>query len=319
MRATKRSQLAPDGRDSTTPGLRSAGVFVVGDVSRAILGVTAAPVRAEPSHRSERVTEWLCGEVLQVLQREDDWIRGRGPDGYEGWVTPGSVCAVDTAEADEWQERATLWSLGTDLVNADFKASVLEAGPKSHHESVPTCRALRSPWGGHLRPSDGGRVILPDGTQASPRDPDRLVPDEERADRYPAAGPAVVRSALAWLGAPYTWGGRRRSGVDCSGLVQAVHALHGVALPRDSGQQREVGRDLAIDSDRWKRLERGDLLFFAPEGRGITHVAIYVESGLILHAAASNGCVAVDDLRGPGALGRRLRDSIVAGTRPPAD
>ena len=201
----------------------------------AILGVTAAPVRAEPSHRSERITEWLCGEVLRVVAHEDDWILLPPDDG-----TP----------------------------------------PRS---------ANRLPWGGRARSSAGGRVMLPDGAEAMPRDPERLVPDHERAARYPATGSAVVRSAAEWLGAPYAWGGRRRSGVDCSGLAQAVYALHGVDLPRDSGPQREAGHDLSIDSDGWMRLGPGDLLFFAPEGRGITHVAICLGSGLILHAAASNG------------------------------
>jgi cell wall-associated NlpC family hydrolase len=239
------------------------------------------------------------------VAHEDDWIRGRGPDGYEGWVTAGSVCPADAAEADEWQRRATLWSLGTDLLPPD--------------DGAPPRFANRLPWGARARSSTGGRVILPDGAEAMPRDPERLVPDQERATRYSATGSAVVRSAMEWLGAPYAWGGRRRSGVDCSGLAQAVYALHGVDLPRDSGPQREAGHDLAIDSDRWMRLRRGDLLFFAPEGRGITHVAICLGGGAILHAAASNGCVAVDDLRGGGKLASRLRESIVAATRPCAD
>ena len=298
---------------------RPPAMCAVNGVSRVILQVAAAPVRAERSHRSERVTEWLCGETLEVLEQGDGWTRARGPDGYEGWVTTGSAYVCEAGEADEWRRRATLWSLGTDLLTVDPRPEHSEEGPALTDKGGSARPVNRLPWGARARSSDDGRVILPTGAQAVPRDPERLIPAEERASRFPATGPAVVRSALEWIGAPYAWGGRRRSGVDCSGLVQAAYALHGVGLPRDSDRQREAGRELAIDSDRWKRLERGDLLFFAPEGHGITHVAIYVGSGLILHAAASNGCVAVDDLRGTGTLGRRLRDSIVAGTRPSDD
>ncbi len=137
-----------------------------------------------------------------------------------------------------------------------------------------------------------------------------------------------MASARAWEGVPYVWGGRTECGVDCSGFVQSVYGLHGVRLPRDSRDQRECGAGREPGAGRAPRgrdrdaLLPGDLVFFAPEGHGITHVAVSLGGARILHAAASNGWVAEEDLEGDRPLARRLAASIVACTRPlarPAD
>ena len=40
-----------------------------------------------------------------------------------------------------------------------------------------------------------------------------------------------------FLNAPYLWGGRTVFGCDCSGFVQTVYKMMGIALERDSSQQ----------------------------------------------------------------------------------
>jgi len=90
------------------------------------------------------------------------------------------------------------------------------------------------------------------------------------------AGDAVSIAEL-FLGTPYLWGGRGAGGIDCSGLVQIALAATGVAVPRDTDQQRaHVGRELA-DGDT---LRRGDLVFFPG------HVGLMVDDSRLLHANA---------------------------------
>src|SRR5262245_46438690 len=51
--------------------------------------VAVAPVRREPAHTSECVTQALHGEGMQILEQSPDaaWLRIRlASDGYEGWL-----------------------------------------------------------------------------------------------------------------------------------------------------------------------------------------------------------------------------------------
>lgn len=263
-----------------------------------MIPVAVAPVRASPGHRAERVTDWLLGEIVRVLDIEDGWVRARGPDGYEGWIPAGPLDA-STVGAAEWRDTATLRSLGTAAAGLG-----------------------RIPWGARVRPLGDGRVGLPDGGAVEPTDPDRLLDLDALSARCPRSGHAVARSALEWLGAPYVWGGRTELGVDCSGFVQAVFAVHGVALPRDSHAQRDAHPDHEVpvpdpDDPESPPPEPGDLLFFAPEGCGVTHVALALDGWRIVHAASTNGRVAVDDLTVDRSLARLLAGSIVALARLP--
>ena len=66
----------------------------------AICTVSAAPVRVEPSHRTEMVNQILFGETMEVLQVNDEWIKVRTfYDGYEGWLTYHLITAIDEAAA----------------------------------------------------------------------------------------------------------------------------------------------------------------------------------------------------------------------------
>ena len=93
---------------------------------------------------------------------------------------------------------------------------------------------------------------------------------------------ALTRSALRFLGVPYVFGGTTASGFDCSGFVQHVFALLGVALPRTADAQYDVGRP-AVGGPR-----PGDLVFFDTYG-GVSHVGIYLGHGEFVHASSSRG------------------------------
>jgi len=102
----------------------------------------------------------------------------------------------------------------------------------------------------------------------------------------------VMYKVIEYLNTPYLWGGTSKRGIDCSGFVQAVmfQAL-GVALPRTSYEQSNVGVDVARED-----LKFGDLLFFDTRGRGrVSHVAIYLGDGYFVHSGSKTG-VAVASL-----------------------
>jgi cell wall-associated NlpC family hydrolase len=104
-------------------------------------------------------------------------------------------------------------------------------------------------------------------------------------------GYAIASAALQLQGVPYRAGGSDLSGFDCSGLVQYVLAQYGVAVPRVVRDQYEVGTSVRLDE-----LEPGDLVFFATEGRHVSHVGIAIGGDRFVHAPNARGSVRVDSL-----------------------
>ncbi len=101
-----------------------------------------------------------------------------------------------------------------------------------------------------------------------------------------------LNTAQSLLGVPYAYGGRSRSGTDCSGFVFQVFSPLGMSLPRTSAEQAQVG----VPIDRGA-LQSGDLVFFDTEGRGkVTHVGIVVGGTTFINANSYAGKVAMDDL-----------------------
>jgi len=267
----------------------------------AIVRVSWSPIRREPAHRSEMTNQLVLGEVVELLGAPvGDWLLVRAADGYEGHVTAGALRPVTNADAAAWTAAADEFSLGTELepVSVDQPAA-----------------AARAPWGARLPRAGEAEFLLPDGVRVMARRPDRVVSGPERALTYDARPAAAADTARQWMGVPYHWGGRIREGTDCSGLVQAVYALHGFRLPRDSRDQLEAGLRLSEPVDRAAGGLPGDLWFFAWDGQPVSHVGICLGEGAMLHASETRGCVGVDRL-GEGSFGKRLAAGLVGGTRP---
>jgi peptidoglycan DL-endopeptidase CwlO len=88
---------------------------------------------------------------------------------------------------------------------------------------------------------------------------------------------AAVQYALAQVGDAYVYGAAGPSAFDCSGLTMMAWAQAGVGLPHSSSAQFGSGPHVS-SSD----LQPGDLVFYYSP---ISHVAIYIGNGLIVHAA----------------------------------
>ena len=252
----------------------------------AIVTAALAPLLSEPRIVAPRVSEALHGEALDVLERREEWLRVRAPDGYIAWLNAGYVATGPTNWADDWKERASARSLSADIVLSDGRRR-LPTGARV---------ALRR---GVVELADGQRGAVASGYVRRAQEL-----------RVEARHLALPELAQKWFsGAPYLWGGRTEWGIDCSGLVQAVYAARGIALPRDSDQQFGQGKEIAMTSDG-AGYEAGDLLFFAERGR-VSHVALWAGAGRIVHSALSLGGVGGDHLFGPEPRMVRLRENLV--------
>ncbi|MGY1747364.1 NlpC/P60 family protein [Blastococcus sp. SYSU D00695] len=110
---------------------------------------------------------------------------------------------------------------------------------------------------------------------------------------------AAVDTALAQVGDPYVWGASGPNSFDCSGLMQYAYAAAGVSLPHSSRMQSQMGTAVSR-----AELQPGDLLFFYSP---VSHVAMYIGNGQMVHASTSGQpvkVVGIDSMGGITAMRR---------------
>jgi cell wall-associated NlpC family hydrolase len=65
-----------------------------------ICAIPVAPLHVEPHSTSERDSEVLAGEPVEVLERRPRWVRVRTVYGHEGWIADDAL--GDAGEASAW-------------------------------------------------------------------------------------------------------------------------------------------------------------------------------------------------------------------------
>lgn len=264
-----------------------------GAVDAALVRAAAAPLYAAPDPDATLLTQYVLGHRMRPLSHHGRWWRVRGEDGHTGWVHEGYLLTCEDAWARAWERGDE----GEPVVALDG-----ELADEAGHIIA------RLAWGARLVRLTGDRYRMPDGREGVLQRGE-VVATDRLADRFPARGESVARTARRWLGVPYLWGGVTMGGVDCSGFVQAVLWMHGIAMPRDSDLQARIGEAVEPGEDL-RQLAIGDLLFFDEESRGISHVGIGLGGTAFIHCAMSNGGVDVNELDGDLPLETRLRDDF---------
>ena len=139
-----------------------------------------------------------------------------------------------------------------------------------------------------VRRFQGRRGLLVDG-QVGPQTWAAL---HRPAPRHVSGSSLAVRAlhvAMQYRGVKYVWGGSTPRGFDCSGLIWYAYLKLGVAIPRVTYGQWEIGRHVPRS-----QLRAGDLLFFHKRG----HVGIFMGHGWFLHAPQTGSVVHASRFRG---------------------
>lgn len=119
----------------------------------------------------------------------------------------------------------------------------------------------------------------------------REAMSEEFRSEIPSfgVGSDVANLALTKVGCQYSQALRYAEGYyDCSSLVQRCYAEFGITLPATASTQGKYISDHGLEVTE-DMLEPGDLIFYSYENNGeylnISHVAIYIGNGRMVHAA----------------------------------
>jgi SH3-like domain-containing protein len=232
----------------------------------AIVRRDVADLRAMPSVDSELVDQAHYGENVEILGESGDWRYVQGADQYFGWVY-----LDDLAAFTGFTEKHVVAVLLADVRDA----------PRGHAEVIARLPAGTSVPATVASPDGWREIHLGPGWRTGYVARTDLVDIRQLPHHYPTAAD-YLKTAESFIGIPYLWGGTTALGLDCSGLVQQVYRLNGVALPRDADQQAMLGR-------RVEKARAGDLMFFGADS--VTHVVLATSATEFIHAPMKGGVV----------------------------
>ncbi|MFN7674955.1 NlpC/P60 family protein [Flavobacterium sp.] len=230
----------------------------------AICNLAIIPLRAEPSDRSEIVSQVLFGEHFEILEMQKQWSKIKLHfDDYEGWVDSKQYQIISEKNFIDLSKDAII--LNTDLV---------EYVSNSNNELLPITLGASLSFLNHSEINTENFEF--EGMKTSGVKP--------KTD--------LLTTAYMYLNAPYLWGGKTPFGIDCSGFTQMVYKLNGYKVLRDASQQSTQGEALSFIEES----EPGDLAFFDNDEGKIIHVGIMMENNYIIHASGKVRIDRVDHL-----------------------
>jgi hypothetical protein len=236
---------------------------------KAIVNINVTDMRSEPDFHSERISQALFNEKVEILETGDEYCRVRSADGYGGWIAGGFLSEYRKPKAE-----------GPFLVSSALAPALEKDDPESRRlTSIPYGCSLYGKISENWLQVDSERYgsffVSLSNLSGPGLENQTIIFDKEN----------LVRETEKFLGAPYLWGGRSFFGIDCSGFSQAIMRRFGILLPRDTKDQIKSGREV-----KRSEIRTGDLLFFP------RHVTIAISDTLMIHSSLSNGGVAYNSL-----------------------
>ncbi len=230
-----------------------------------IARLSIIPVRKEPDHRSEQVTQLLFGDHYSVIQRsrDNDWIRILvNFDNYEGWISAKQHHSISSEFFQEINKNE--YRISTDLTSLAL------------YKKKPILIVI-------------GSVLPVSDTEIFDAGEHFAYNGESKGLGQKRDYEFLHQAAMKYLNVPYIWGGKSPFGIDCSGFTQMTFKLAGYFLNRDSHEQVKQG----IDIRDFSMTKPGDLAFFTNQKDKVGHVGIILDKNMIIH---SSGFVRIDKI-----------------------
>ncbi|WP_410772260.1 SH3 domain-containing protein [Fontibacillus sp. BL9] len=286
-------------------------------------------LRDKPSVSSNVIGFLKKGSDVTILERSSDYFyKIQSQDGTVGYVSAsdkyisvgGSVSVPDgggqgttgvVVYGVNLRNQPSTSGKVLGMLNKGTKVTILEKSNDYFYKVI-----TESGTSGYVSTSDKYLEINGTVSGPAPSPAPAPTPTPPPAEPNQAKIAQVIEAGKKYLGTPYEFGSDRGNTAtfDCSDFVrQAYRDALGIVLPADSRKQGAWIRDNGTAVYDIGSLKAGDLVFFMsykgssasayqgvdPNNERITHVAIYLGGGQLLHTYSSkSGGVRIDKFDG---------------------
>jgi len=246
--------------------------------SSGVISDTIVDVFKEPDLQSERITQAIFNQPVDILSEQGSWAKVKVVDGYTGWIKSKFIIRdCSSINADEYKYKIVITGKLKNVFSQPkggitIKEVVMGTEFFSNNATDKACEVVL-PGGitGWIKINESGTVRLPVG---------KKLPGTSAVD--------FISTAAKFKGTTYLWGGVSNRGIDCSGLTYICSRINGIDLPRDTASQYEMGSEVFRDD-----VKPGDMLFFSNDenSKDIAYVGIFIGDNQFIHADKSKGYV----------------------------
>ena len=248
---------------------------------------TTLNMRTQPHTDSDVLVKIDMAEKVSCIAEGKDWVRVKYKD-YDGYI------------ASEYTSKSMVFRPVEETRYVEASQLNLRAEPSTSSDVVTklnnmqklTRTGVGDGWS-KIKTADGkvgyvaskyltaqGPVVQPARSSSSSSSSTANAPRNSSGNR-------IVDYAYQALGVPYVYAGSSMRGMDCSGFTSWVYRQAGISIPRSSYAYNSVGVGVS-----YSNAQPGDILAMdtrrSNDGRTvISHVAIYIGNGQMIHASSS--------------------------------
>lgn len=262
-------------------------------------------IRQEASTDSEVIGILTNHNACELLEDAGEWYKVTSGK-VTGYVNKQYLVTGDEAESIAEQEIKTVATVNTETLNVRAEKST-EAAVLSQvgNSEAFTVNSVVDGWVEISVDDSVGYISQDYVTLAQALPTAKTIEQVKYGDGVSDVRASVVSYALQFVGNRYVWGGTSlEKGVDCSGFTMRILGKYGISLPHSSRAQPSYGTKISASE-----AKPGDLFFYG-SGRSISHVAIYIGNGQIVHASNKRDGIKVSNAyyRNPICVARYLPD-----------
>ena len=262
-------------------------------------------IRQEASTDSEVIGILTNHNACELLEDAGEWYKVTSGK-VTGYVNKQYLVTGDEAEAIAEQEIKTVATVNTETLNVRAEKST-EAAVLSQvgNSEAFTVNSVADGWVEISVDDSVGYISQDYVTLAQALPTAKTIEQVKYGDGVSDVRASVVSYALQFVGNRYVWGGTSlEKGIDCSGFTMRILGKYGISLPHSSKAQPSYGTKISASE-----AKPGDLFFYG-SGRSISHVAIYIGNGQIVHASNKRDGIKVSNAyyRNPICVARYLPD-----------